>query len=469
MIPSRSKALNNQTQALIFHQCINHIHSHQNHTLVRNKPKTKTRRRIQQPLKITPRPRNPIPFVTNLKQIHDPEEALSLFHEYHQMGSKHDYPSYASLIYKLARARDFEAVETVLGYIQDYNIRCKEILFIALIQHYGKAHLVDKAIELFHKITSFDCVRTLQSLNTLLNVLIDNDRLHDAKEMFGSFHKMGLRPNSVSFNIMIKGWLKEDNWVEARRVFDKMLERKVQPSVVTYNSLIGFLCRKGDVEKAKGLFEDIVKKGKYPNAVTYALLMEGLCSIGEFKEAKKMMFDMAYRGCKPKLINFGVLMTDLGKRGKIDEAKSLLGEMKKRRFKPDVVIYNILINYLCKEGRTTEAYKVFVEMQVGGCEPNAATYRMMADGFCRVEDFEGGLKVFNAMLTSRHCPRLETFRCLIEGLLKCGKIDGACFFLEEMEKRKMRLDLNAWEALVRDACVGDESVDGLVSELVYAH
>ncbi|KAJ0020717.1 hypothetical protein Pint_32308 [Pistacia integerrima] len=144
MIPSRSKALNNQTQALLFHQCINHIHSHQNHTLVRNKPKTKTRRRIQQPQKITPRPRNPIPFVTNLKQIHDPEEALSLFHEYHQMGSKHDYPSYASLIYKLARARDFEAVETVLGYIQDYNIRCKEILFIALIQHYGKAHLCGK-------------------------------------------------------------------------------------------------------------------------------------------------------------------------------------------------------------------------------------------------------------------------------------------------------------------------------------
>ncbi|KAJ0083898.1 hypothetical protein Patl1_30843 [Pistacia atlantica] len=309
MIASRSKALNNQTQALLFHQCINHIHSHQNHTLVRNKPKTKTRRRIQQPLKITPRPRNPIPFVTNLKQIHDPEEALSLFHEYHQMGSKHDYASYASLIYKLARARDFEAVETVLGYIQDYNIRCKEILFIALIQHYGKAHLVDKAIELFHKITSFDCVRSLQSLNTLLNVLIDNDRLHDAKEMFGRFHKMGLRPNSVSFNIMIKGWLKEGNWVEARRVFDKMLERKVQPSVVTYNSLIGFLCRKGDVEKAKGLFEDMVTKGKYPNA--------------------------------------------------------------------------------------------------------------------------------------------------------CEKIDGACFILEEMEKRKMRLDLNAWEALVRDACVGDESVDGL--------
>ncbi|KAJ4725892.1 Pentatricopeptide repeat-containing protein [Melia azedarach] len=469
MIRSRSNAIN-QTKSLLY-KCINRIPSQQKHASRRNKPRIKSKPRNQLPYNHKPvrKPRKSIPFVTDLKQIHEPDEALSLFHHYHQMGSKHYYPSYASLIYKLARSRDFGAVETVLGYLQDYNIRCKETLFIALIQHYGKAHLVDKAIELFHRITSFDCVRTLVSLNSLLNVLVDNDRLYDAKKMFDDFYKMGFRPNSISFNIMIKGWLQKGQWQEASRVFDEMLDREVQPSVVTYNCLIGFLCRKGEMEKAKGLLKDMVKKGKYPNAVTYALLMEGLCSKGEYNEAKKMMFDMAYRGCKPKLINFGVLMSDLGKRGRFEEAKSLLSEMKKRRFRPDVVTYNILINYLCKEGRAAEAYKILIDMQFGGREPNAATYRMMVDGFLRVEDFEGGLKVLNAMLTSRHCPRFETFCCLLVGLLKCGKVDDACFLLEEMEKRKMRFDLEAWEALVTYACIGDEHASGLVSELVSPH
>ncbi|KAK3206182.1 hypothetical protein Dsin_020228 [Dipteronia sinensis] len=476
MIHSRSKTIINQTQSL-FYQCINYIQFQHKHTFSPNKNRPKTRttkpRRNQQPphraAAISKPRKDPIPFVTNLKEIRDPDDALTLFHEYHQMGSKHDYPSYASLIYKLARARDFDAVETVLGYILDYNIRCKEIIFMALMQHYGKAGLVDKAVEVFHRMTSFDCVRTLQSLNTLLNVLVENDRLDEAKKMFDGSNKMGFRLNSVTFNILIKGWLERREWDQACRLFDEMLDRRVQPSVVTYNSLIGFLCRNGDVEKAKGLLEDMIRKGKYPNAVTYALLMEGLCLQGEYDEAKKMMFDMAYRGCKPKLVNFGVLMSDLGKRGKIEEAKSILSEMRKRRYKPDVVTYNIFINYLCKEGRVAEAYKVFIEMQVGGCEANAATYRMMVDGFCRVEDFEGGLKVLSAMLTSQHCPRLETFCCLISGLLKRGKIDEACFVLEEMEKRKMRFDLKAWEALISDTCVeDDERAYGLVDELICA-
>ncbi|XP_048234649.1 pentatricopeptide repeat-containing protein At1g07740, mitochondrial isoform X2 [Ricinus communis] len=398
------------------HRYINPAHYQQYKTLGLAKP----RKGNQKHQHFTRRQRRDIPFVNNVKEVEDPDKALSLFHDYLQNGFRHDYPSYSALVYKLARSRRFEAVETVLGYLQDFNVRCRDTLFIALFEHYGKVGLVAKAIRLFNEMTGFNCIRTLQSFNALLNVLVDNDRLFDAKQLFDRSSEMGFRLNSVPFNILIKGWLKKGEWYQAGKVFDEMLERKVEPSVVTYNSLIGYLCRNGELGKAKGLFKDMIKKGKRPNAVTYALLMEGLCSMGEYKEAKKMLFDMEYRGCKPKNLNFGVLMNDLGKKGKIEEAKLLLLEMKKRRFRPDVVIYNILINHLCKEGKVAEAYKTLFEMQIGGCEANAATYRMLADGFCQVGEFEEGLKVLNAML--------------------------------EMEKRKMALDSDGWEALVRCCC-----------------
>ncbi|KAJ7947716.1 Pentatricopeptide repeat-containing protein [Quillaja saponaria] len=380
----------------------------------------------------TPKLRKKIPFVDEVKEVYDPEEALSLFQEYKEMGFKHDYPSYSALLYKLAHSRNFGAVETVLDHIQNRNIYCRETIFVALIQHYGKAQLPVKAIELFHRMRQFNCVRTLQSFNALLNTLVDSDLFSDANEIFERSYKTGFRPNSVSFNIIIKGWL-----VKERVIWIKQCP----------------------------MLEDMTQKRKYPNEVTYALLMEGLCSVGKYVEAKKMMFDMAYRGCKPRLVNFGVLMSHLGKTGKIEEAKSLLHEMKKRRFKPDVVIYNILINYLCKESRVSEAYKIWTEMQVSGCAPNAATYRMMVDGFCRVDDFERGLSVLNAMLTSRHYPRSETFNCLVVGLLNSGKIDFACFVLEEMEKRKMQFNLEGWETLVRYACGENRDATGLVTEL----
>ncbi|KAB1226050.1 hypothetical protein CJ030_MR1G029321 [Morella rubra] len=466
MIHSRTKAIY-QTLPVVVRRFINHIRAQSYRTARPFKHKTRPRNE-QRPHRPTPKPRQPIPFVINVKEAQDSDEALSLFHESLQMGFKLDYASYSALVYKFARSRNFDAVETILRLIQDRDIRCRENLFIALIQHYGKAHLVDKAIELFHRMPILNCVRTLQSLNALLNILVDGDRFADANELFGRSSKMGFRPNSITFNIMIKGWLGRDDWEQACKVFDQMLDGEVPPSVVTYNTLIGFLSRKGCLEKAMSLLEDMIQKGKYPNAVTYALLMEGLCSIGKYTEAKKMMFDMEYRGCKQRLVNYGVLMSDLGKRGKIEEAKSLVAEMRKRGFRPDVVTYNILVNYLCMEGRVAEAYKVLIEMQLGGCKPNAASYRMMLDGFCRVGDFEAGLKVLNSMLTSRHRPLSETFRCLTVGLLKCGKDDDATFVLEEMEKRDIQIDLDSWEALIRDVCCGNGGSCELLTKLVSA-
>lgn len=467
MITTNPKAINPSClTTIVLHNLYIHIntttpHSQSYHT---NKP-SRTSPKHSQPHKPT---RKPIPFLTDIKHINDPDEALSLFQQYHQLGFKHDYPSYSSLIYKLSKARNFDAVEMLLGYVKSYNIRCGEALFIGIIKHLGKAGLIGRAIEVFMDMKGFNCARTVQSFNTILNVLVLNERIDDADVMFGNARKMGFRLNSVSFNIMIKGWLGKGEWEVARKVFDEMLGREVEPSVVTYNCQIGFLCKRGEFEKAKGLFDEMNKRGKHANAVTYGLLMEGMCYLGKFKEAKKLMFDMEYQGCKPRLVNYGVLMSVIVKNGKWDEAKELFGEMKKRRVKPDVVIYNILINYLCKDGRTMDAYKLLVEMQVEGCEPNAATYRTMVDGFCSVEDFEGGLKVLNAMLMSNHCPRLETFCCLIVGLTRSRKIDDACYILEEMDKRKLTFDSKLWESLVQAVSEKGEAAVELVNELICA-
>ncbi|CAA2992482.1 pentatricopeptide repeat-containing At1g07740, mitochondrial [Olea europaea subsp. europaea] len=470
MIYSRFKPVGTKIQSSIeFHYVTllnsKHSQSYRSHGFLHNKPRKKPiRERPHKPSRN--QLRTPIPFLNDLKQCENPARALSLFHRYYEMGIKHDYPSYASLVYKLARAKNFEGVDALLDLIRKYDIKCQEAVFIALIQHFGKAELIDKAVELFRDMGRlYNCVRTVKSFNTILNVLVDNDRVIDATELFRDGHKLGFRLNSVSFNIMIKMWLEEGEWVKSRQVFDEMLEREVEPTAVTYNCQIGFLCKRGNIDKAKSFFEDMVRKEKKPNAVTYALLMEGLCSVGKYNSAKKLMFDMEYRGCKAQLVNYGVLMSDLARRGLIDEARGLLVEMKKRRVKPDVVMYNILINYLCKEGKAAEGYKVLVDMQVGGCEPNAATYRMVVDGFCRIGDFEGGLKVLNVMLNSKHFPRMETFCSLVIGLVKGGKMDDVCFVLEEMERRNMRLDLDSWEILVKSFCKDHEVVARLLIDI----
>lgn len=390
--------------------------------------------------------------MADVKKVRDTEEALALFHDYETTGFRHDYSSYASLVYRLARFNDFDTIDACLAELRETDIPCGETIFVALIQRYSKAGMVDKALKLFHEIPSFNCDRTAQSLNALLDALVAGGRFSEARTLFHRSRLMGLYPNTATFNVMIKGWLGRGDLEGARKMFDEMLQSKLRPSVATYNSMIGYLSRNGEVGEAKRLLRDMFEKRTKPNAVTYMLVMEGLCLAGKPDEAKKLMFDMEYRGCKTEAVNFAALMSDLGRRGKIEDAKPLLDEMRTRRVKPDVVIYNILINYMCKEGKGSEAYKVWIGMEVEG---NAATYRTLLDGLCRAGDFGRGLKVFKAVTATRHFPRRESFPCLVAGLVRSGDLRGACFVLEEMGNRKMGLAFECWEALVSEACGGN--------------
>ncbi|KAI6705534.1 hypothetical protein NL676_008496 [Syzygium grande] len=175
MIHPRAKSTNRvEAKDLLNALCFCVPAQHYSH-LGRDKSKTRKYSKQQQPPGCSRHRRKPDPFVARVKEVEDPDAALSLFHEYRRMGFRHDYPSYSALVYKLARSRSFEAVEEILGRIEENDVRCRESLFVALIRHYGKVHLVDEAVRLFQRMTSFNCTRTLQSFNTILNVLVEND------------------------------------------------------------------------------------------------------------------------------------------------------------------------------------------------------------------------------------------------------------------------------------------------------
>lgn len=423
-------------------------------TGLRSRPARKPQRRPRLPKP----PPEPVPFLAHLKSIPDPVEALDLFLS-PSSSSHHTNPVVvSSLLYRLARSRLFSPphLPSLLRLARSNRIPLRPHLLSSIIRHLGRARLPQEALSLFLRSPR----RPLPCLNHTLNALVDNRCLPQARLLL-SQHPA----NVVSYNILLKGVLGEDGLDAALQLLDEMSARRVAPSVATYNALVGHASRSGMVARAFGFKEEAARKGVEPNAVTYALLMEGLCLEGKHAEARKLMFDMEYRGCKTRQVNYGVLMSDCARRGNFEEAKELVAEMRRRRMKPDGVIYSILVNYLCGAGRVDEAYKVHVEMQMEGCEPGAAVYRMMVDGFCQVRDFEGGLRVLNAMLSSGHCPRRETFVCLVSGLCRGGRVEDACFVLEEMAKRKKGLEVEGWGSLVEAISGECDSNIGLISKL----
>ncbi|CAL5194870.1 unnamed protein product [Lathyrus oleraceus] len=102
------------------------------------------------------------------------------------------------------------------------DIQCNGIFFIALFQHYDSV----KVVELFRSMNQFNYVSTLQSFNAFLNFLVDYHMFSEVNVAFDRSYEMGFRLNTITFNIMIKGWLVKGEREKAYEVFDEMLQKK---------------------------------------------------------------------------------------------------------------------------------------------------------------------------------------------------------------------------------------------------
>ncbi|KAL6203678.1 hypothetical protein ACLB2K_027378 [Fragaria x ananassa] len=144
--------------------------------------------------------------------------------------------------------------------------------------------------------------------------------------VLGTFFKLGLQPDVITFSTIIHGFVLDNQVHEAVRVFTftKMVE--------------GCLCM--------------------PNVVVCNTLIKGFCKIGNNSFAIQLLRNMEERGFNPDTVSYSTIIDSLAKGTLIDEALKLLAEMIRRGIAPDVVTYTSLIQGLCNIGRCKQATRL---------------------------------------------------------------------------------------------------------------
>ncbi|GAY63415.1 hypothetical protein CUMW_225390 [Citrus unshiu] len=96
---------------------------------------------------------------------------------------------YDLIITKLGRAKMFDEMQQILHQLKhDTRVIPEEIIFCNVISFYGRARLLEHALQVFDEMPSFNVQRTVKSLNTLLNALLTCGKLDRMKELFISFN-----------------------------------------------------------------------------------------------------------------------------------------------------------------------------------------------------------------------------------------------------------------------------------------
>lgn len=134
------------------------------------------------------------------------------------------------------------------------------------------------------------------AFNTLLDALAQAGDLPGMTQLFASMRDASVRPNVVTYGILVKGLCKAGRVGDALSVLDGMSgpESDVCPDVVMLNNIVDGLCKTGRLQQAVKFVEERMRSvhGCAPNTVTYNCLAHAFCRAGNVGMACELVAKM---------------------------------------------------------------------------------------------------------------------------------------------------------------------------------
>uniref|UniRef100_A0ACD5UV31 Uncharacterized protein n=1 Tax=Avena sativa TaxID=4498 RepID=A0ACD5UV31_AVESA len=274
--------------------------------------------------------------------------------------------------------------------------------------------------------------------NCLLDGLVNAGLLDTAVNVFDAMStEEQVRPDVVSYNILIKGYCRGGRAQDAMARLDQMRLQagELSPDKVTYLTLMQCHHSEGTFSQCVALFQEMEERGMGNDIPqqAYMLVIGALCKDGKPFEGMAVFERMLKRGCPAKAAMYTSLIDSLGKFGREVEAMSLFERMRASGLELDAVTYGVIVNCLCRFGKLDEAVLCFRNCVEKGIPVNAIFYTSLIDGFGKAGMVDQAQELFEEMRVKGFVPDSYCYNVLIDGLAKAGRTDDALALYKRME------------------------------------
>ncbi|KAE8780805.1 putative pentatricopeptide repeat-containing protein [Hordeum vulgare] len=369
-----------------------------------------------------------------LRRERDPSAALRLFLSPPGAAAtrfRYSLRCYDLIISKLAAARQFPAMESLLSSLRASPLQPREPLLRCVVSAYGRARLPAAARRAFAH-PAFPGPRTARALNALLHALAVCGA--PLAELLSVCRDAAIPPDACTYNILMRA-ASGGSVDHARLLFDEMLQRRIAPTVVTFGTLVAAFCDCGRLEEAFDVKDAMAEQYNVrPNAHVYASLMKALCQRGDVDKAVRLKEEMAASAdLGPDPAIYATLVRALFRGGRKGEVVGLLEEMKQRDVRADTVVHNAMIAGFCEdEGDLDAAFAVLDDMRNRGCKADAVSYNTLVAGLCKLGRWRDANELVEDMPRRGCPPDVVTYRMLFDGMCVAGAFHEADQVLDEM-------------------------------------
>ncbi|XP_059623743.1 small ribosomal subunit protein mS78 (rPPR3a)-like [Cornus florida] len=317
-------------------------------------------------------------------------EKFKKYSEYERFRTK--VGIYKSTILRLAFAKKFILIEEILEDQKKYSNISREEFNGRLISLYGKSGMFDHASKVFDEMPDHKCDRTVRSFNALLGACVNSKKFD---KITGFFHelpeKLSIKPNVVSYNIMIKAF-----------------------------------CEMGTLDSAISMLDEMEKNGLDPDVITFNTLLDTFYGRNRFVDGEKIWARMENKNVVPNIRSYNARLVGLATEKKMSEAVELVAELGAKRLKADVFTYNAMIGGYCMDGSIEEAKRWYRELaSKDDCAADKSTFTMLVPFVCENGDFDYAFELCKTIIHSRCLVDAKLLQDVVDGLVKQSKIEEA--------------------------------------------
>ncbi|XP_047315619.1 pentatricopeptide repeat-containing protein At3g61520, mitochondrial-like [Impatiens glandulifera] len=358
-------------------------------------------------------------LINHLCKFHRMNEAMDVFERMQTEGNtvKPDAIIFNTLINGLCKVGKQEDGLDLLTKMKSERIQPTAATYNCLIDGFCKVGEMDKAFELFETMKIDGVEPNVITLNTLVDGLCKHGRVHSALEFLGK-NSTTLKPNAVTYSILIKAFCNVNNIEKALTIYNDMLKAECSPDRVLYFTLISGLTLAGRLNDASSIASKMKQSGFPLDITAYNTLIGGFCRKNQREKAYEMLEDMEKTGVKPDVITYNTLMSFLSKIGDLEKAGAIMKKMKSEGLEPTVVTYGTLIHAYCLEGNLNEAMKIFkhISSSVSKVPPNTVVYNILIDSLCKNDEVEKAISLMDDMKIKQVRPNTATFNAILKGV-----------------------------------------------------
>ncbi|XP_058774909.1 pentatricopeptide repeat-containing protein At3g59040-like [Vicia villosa] len=296
--------------------------------------------------------------------------AEAIFRRMQTFGPEPSAFTYQIILKTFVEGNKFKEAEEVFDkLLNDENppLKPDQKMFNMMIYMYKKAGSHEKARKTFALMAERGIERSTVTYNSLMSY---ETNYKEVSNIYDQMQRADLRPDVVSYALLINAYGKARREDEALAVFEEMLDAGVRPTRKAYNILLDAFSMSGMVEQARTVFKSMRRDKYMPDLCSYTTMLLAYVNAPDMKGAEKFFKRLIQDGFEPNVVTYGTIINGYAKENDIEKVMEKYEEMLARGIKANQTILTTIMDAHGKNGEFDSAVHWFKEMELSGLVPD---------------------------------------------------------------------------------------------------